>query len=826
MSVRSWRDERAEKDPWLLMAIKGLARIVGVKTLVQLLLLLVLLLYVAYGLGEASSRLDPRRLTQPLLLGALLGWWLARSRWRAWAAWILLILSGAVTVTIVAGGLEGTVRALTWQAAQAVFNPYLGWTRTAILARVPFIEASEALWLSLQLLAGRATTWVTAILQQEAAYSPSMTALVWSLALWLVGAWASWGIRRWQQPLAGVLPAGTILGAALAYTGAPAVWLLGILVPTLLLMAWGRFYQRLESWEQNHIDYAEDLRLDVSLVAIGLTIGLATAGGLASTVTLENIERIIDHFRPKLIESEVQVARPLGLETLATQTAARKALTGIDTAGLPRQHLIGSGAELSQLAVMTVATGDIPPIPVQSFQVVSAPTYYWRALTYDIYTGRGWITSPTQSISYAAREPAQRGLALFPLEGQLISLEPLSDLPGVRLLRQQVTPMANLNGLVYASGDLLGVNQYYAADWRIPPDPFTSTYDDLFAATGIYEDYSAWSMLSRPTESQLLAANTPDYPSWVSERYLALPQELAPRLKELAERLTSDQATIYERALAIEAYLRDYPYTLDLPQPPADREIVDYFLFDLKRGYCDYNASAMVVLARLAGIPARLAVGYAGGDYDPYQAYYRVTEAEAHSWPELFFAGIGWVEFEPTGSYPTIERTPEIDPERTDISQPLPEAVEPELDSRLWLRRLLVVLGAGLALGLAKLIFDAWRLRRLSPNQLAVHLFARLHRQGARLGSPARVGDTPLEYSQRLGQLLQQQPRGKSLQRLLQQAPELLSSLAALYNRAMFGRAALTRSDRREAFHLWRQISRGLARLRWERRLGRFRRKR
>ena len=106
-----------------------------------------------------------------------------------------------------------------------------------------------------------------------------------------------------------------------------------------------------------------------------------------------------------------------------------------------------------------------------------------------------------------------------------------------------------------------------------------------------------------------------NYPDWVSQRFLALPAEVPDRVKALAIRLTASGITPYDRAVAIEEYLRTYPIYLDVPYPPPQRDVTDYFLFDLKKGYCDYFATAMVVLARGAGIPARLAIGYATGTY-------------------------------------------------------------------------------------------------------------------------------------------------------------------------------------------------------------------
>lgn len=130
-----------------------------------------------------------------------------------------------------------------------------------------------------------------------------------------------------------------------------------------------------------------------------------------------------------------------------------------------------------------------------------------------------------------------------------------------------------------------------------------------------------------------LRSSGDDYPTWILDRYLALPNDIPSRVLGLARDLTATQPTQYDRALAIETHLRSYAYTLDISTPPPGKDVVDYFLFDLKRGYCDYYATSMVVLARAAGIPARLVVGYATGSYDDQNHRYVVTAADAHSWP-------------------------------------------------------------------------------------------------------------------------------------------------------------------------------------------------
>ena len=129
-------------------------------------------------------------------------------------------------------------------------------------------------------------------------------------------------------------------------------------------------------------------------------------------------------------------------------------------------------------------------------------------------------------------------------------------------------------------------------------------------------------------------------------------QEVLPaRVRDLARTVTAGATNPYDQASQIEAYLRTLTYDLKVPLVAADRDLVDAFLFDLRRGYCDYFASAFVVMARSVGLPARLAVGYASGQ-TVAPGVWVVSAADAHSWPEVYFEGVGWVPFEPTPARP------------------------------------------------------------------------------------------------------------------------------------------------------------------------------
>ncbi|HEV2288830.1 MAG TPA: DUF3488 and transglutaminase-like domain-containing protein [Candidatus Acidoferrales bacterium] len=145
----------------------------------------------------------------------------------------------------------------------------------------------------------------------------------------------------------------------------------------------------------------------------------------------------------------------------------------------------------------------------------------------------------------------------------------------------------------------------------------------------------------------LLRAATHDYPQGIRDTYLQLPQ-LDPRIKELATQITAHDSTVYDKASEIARYLRTrYGYTLDLsdmnqPDPLA------YFLFIKRAGHCEYFASAMVVMLRTLGIPARYATGFLPGEYNDLAQDYIIRASDAHSWVEVYFPGYGWITFDPT----------------------------------------------------------------------------------------------------------------------------------------------------------------------------------
>jgi transglutaminase-like putative cysteine protease len=138
-----------------------------------------------------------------------------------------------------------------------------------------------------------------------------------------------------------------------------------------------------------------------------------------------------------------------------------------------------------------------------------------------------------------------------------------------------------------------------------------------------------------------------NYPPRISFLYLQLPH-LDPRIAELARQVTDGAGSNYQKARAIDEYLKtNFTYTLQLPGVRA-RDQVSYFLFQRKKGHCEYFASSMAVMLRTLGIPARVVNGFRGGEYNDLTGSYIIRESDAHSWVEAYFPEAGWVTFDPT----------------------------------------------------------------------------------------------------------------------------------------------------------------------------------
>lgn len=162
--------------------------------------------------------------------------------------------------------------------------------------------------------------------------------------------------------------------------------------------------------------------------------------------------------------------------------------------------------------------------------------------------------------------------------------------------------------------------------------------------------YAGFSRLPALDPIKLRAAGN-DYPDYIKETYLQLPR-LDQRIAPLAWQITARKTTPYDKAVAMEIYLRSkYGYTLDLKGKLGDDPLA-HFLFETRAGHCEYFASSMTIMLRTLGIPAREVNGFLPGEYNDLAGDYVVRASDAHSWVEVFFPDTGWVTFDPTPDGP------------------------------------------------------------------------------------------------------------------------------------------------------------------------------
>ena len=305
---------------------------------------------------------------------------------------------------------------------------------------------------------------------------------------------------------------------------------------------------------------------------------------------------------------------------------------------------LGNGAPLERVELFQVLASRLHP---------SGIPYYWRSQSYNFYTGDGWKNLVTKEHEI---DPAEWPVRELPLEGRVeVSLTYTIQAASLQTLYVPDQPQSVSRKAVWVGDSAMEGQVDMVA---------VKTARALLAG----EVVKVNTRLNDLTVARLRQAED-EYPNWVKDRYLQLPDDFSENVRSLAENLTRDAETPYDKARIITAYLRkEIRYEEKIPQPPADQDVVEWFLFTHKAGFCNYYATSEVLMLRSLGIPARLAVGFAQGEPDEEKTnLYRVYMKDYHAWPEVYFPEIGWVQFEPTANQPNhslrlglIEQLPDV----------------------------------------------------------------------------------------------------------------------------------------------------------------------
>jgi len=674
-------------------------------------------------------------------------------------------------------------------------------------------------------------------------------------ASWLAGFICSWSFFRKHNIWGAVLPSGIFIIVNLTnlLPGAQRFPLYLYMFVVCLLVARLFLLERKHDWDHRNVQrFPPDSRLTPNAFRFALVVVIVTCLLPATSVKVAPVAAVWDRISSPVKFIGEEFARSVG------GLPAKETNSGHSFG--PTQPFGGS-TTMGEESVLIVRA----PFPI-----------YLRARSYDVYAHEGWETGDTQMVSpelapeqeleeeFQKSQEVEVGVtALFSLAaGETVylggypvdmSIEYQLEVPQPAIyqislagseadlavqaenlpldLREAVWQLREMKS---ASQDTLTASDIRLAlpedIWLVAvalesgtegvekftverhvPIPADTLSIRTAGPISAGDSYRATVSMSAATESDLLAAGA-GYPDWILDRYLQLPDTLPSRVTDLAQELTKDIETPYEKAIAIRDYLRTLDYTLDIEAPPNGTDGVDYFLFELEKGYCQYFASAMTVLLRASGVPSRMIAGYGPGEpteqYGPRDMMGHGSGAwqdlqqtfivrNSHSWTEAFFPGYGWIPFEPTPSRPVIARGefgfPPQDGEGTGGSTVKPDGTE---TGSPWNVRLL-----GIPLGLAlfgAIMWLGWRrlLGQVSEPRVA---YARIGYLAALSGVGPRENLTPKEYGRRLAAAV----------------PEMSAALDRVvytYVRVSYSQHNLNSEDRSNIARAWPQVRNHLLR--------------
>ncbi len=534
-------------------------------------------------------------------------------------------------------------------------------------AGIGWIERLVSLW-------GRLQVVTQELAQHKTVTDNILFLLLMAVVFWCIAVYTGYTLARYAHTWRVVLPSG--LATFIIHTFDPLLasrsWYLAFnLFFSLLLVARLVYIRNRAIWKQRRVHVPPDASFDLSRITVVVA--------LIVVLFAWNVPVMADALGPVANVWRTATNPLVNLnDRLSYAFASLKASVGLVTDIYGERLPLGLGTPLSDQVVMEVEAPRDPPQNVR---------YYWRAMVYGVFENDEWRTG--------LNEVDERRL----LPSGVNLNQPGGDVRTEAFFTFYTTDAISM---LYVTPQPLWISRPSTAILQTNLDgtiDLESISAQAYLKAG--EQYQVRSSLSAVTIKQLREAGT-DYPQWILQRYLQLPDDLTSRTYELAQELAHEKENPYDIAAAITNYLRaniTYQLTIEAPPPRANR--IDWFLFEYQKGFCYYYATSEVILLRSLGIPARIAVGFAQGERQASaigsqqvgevgqvpemadNARYIVRRNDAHAWPEVFFPGIGWVEFEPTSEQDPINRPTGEDYSNIDV-QNLRPFEPPPLDDQIF----------------------------------------------------------------------------------------------------------------------------------------------
>ena len=440
-----------------------------------------------------------------------------------------------------------------------------------------------------------------------------------AVVYWVLGLTATWYTFRNPHVWFAIIPTGLILFSVVYYYSGPnplALYLATYALFALLFVARTHLISQEVQWRSSSIRYEKQIWFTfIRAGFIAALIALIFAWLIPPLSASATVGDALSGTRGPWREFQEDWTRMFSaLRTYGSNTAD------------PYQNSLVLGGPRNP--------GNTPVMDV--FVSEKLPYAYWQAIVYDTYTEfGGW---QIQDLNLSEH---------FPDDGPINTPPTL----GREVITQTIVSYFPNSSFIYGIPEIVNTDRalkVLSTEDQNGNVLLSSVRSKFILQQG--DQYEVTSRISLVDATSLRNAST-IYPAWVSETYLPLPDTITPETIALAEDITAVYDNNFDKAVAIRDYLRaNITYNDQIEATPDGIEPVHYTLFVRQEAYCTYYASAMAVMLRSQGIPARIASGFSQGTYDEESSSYRVNASNAHTWVEAYFPDYGWIQFEPTAS--------------------------------------------------------------------------------------------------------------------------------------------------------------------------------
>jgi transglutaminase-like putative cysteine protease len=511
-------------------------------------------------------------------------------------------------------------------------------------------------------------TWLSGITGSTQTVDTSLFLFLGCVIFWVVGGWLAWCSLRWRKPILGIFPGAAVFATnVLNSKDEQNANTLYFLLLTIALLLWTSYRTSLLGAIKSGLRLSSDSRWDFWETGVAATAGVM----------------LLAIFVPPLTHDD---------QTVNVENGVFRNWAEFQQ-NLNHPVEVGKGGIAAFSSGFSLSAGLNGPIK-RSERVVFVYNFSGQYLGPRYFRGVNLQNGIRPNEWAYLNNPF--GFQFFVAKNQNLPYDDtaLHEQNATTIQVHMLRPPANSPDILFYPGQLARSDRDSVAveSYKSAATPSFGTVDKVVSSkpatsAGFYKVTVAY---ANPTEDELRNAGA-DYPAWILP-YVAYPgltgtpaftqtsggvggqdttnlvvigngQTATPttlKIKQLADQVTASATNNYDKAMAVESYLRtNYTYSLTPPAPKdGATDPLQSFLFDSKQGYCEYFATAMGDMLRAEGIPTRLVNGFGPGSYDNKIKQYVVKESDAHTWVEAYFPGYGWIPFEPTpdGTYYSIPR--------------------------------------------------------------------------------------------------------------------------------------------------------------------------